>query len=66
MPLRNWIVYMVAFLIAAGVARAFIAANTVPDARKGAGGNHGYQGNTLPSYVKIHGNDAAGRPLVKP
>jgi hypothetical protein len=34
--------------------------------RKGAGGNHGYQGNTVPSYVKIHGNDAAGRPLAKP
>jgi hypothetical protein len=66
MPLRNWIVYSVAFLFAAGVAWAFIAANTVQDARKGAGGNHGYQGNTVPSYVKIDGNDAAGRPLAKP
>jgi hypothetical protein len=64
MPLRNWVVFAVAFLIAAGVAWAFIAANTVQDARKGAGGNHGFQGNTVPSYVR--GNDAAGRPLAKP
>jgi hypothetical protein len=67
MPLRNWVVLAAAFLIAAGAAWAFIAANTVRDARKGPGGNHGFQGNTLPSYVKIHGNDdAAGRPLVRP
>jgi hypothetical protein len=65
MPLRNRVVFAVAFLIAAGVAWAFVAANTVQDARKGAGGNHGFQGNTVPSYVKIHGNDA-GRPLVSP
>jgi hypothetical protein len=64
MPLRNWIVYAVAFLFAAGVAWVFIAANTAQDARKGAGGNHGFQGNTVPSYVR--GNDAAGRPLAKP
>jgi hypothetical protein len=31
MPLRNWIVYAVAFLFAAGVAWVFIAANTAQD-----------------------------------
>jgi hypothetical protein len=66
MPLRNWIVLAIAGLVAGGAAWAFIAANTVQDARKSAGGNHGYQGNTVPSYVKIHDNDAAGRPLVRP
>jgi hypothetical protein len=65
-PLRNWIVYTVAFLFAAGAAWAFIAANAVPEAGKRPGGNHGFQGNTVPSYVKIHGNDAPGRPPAKP
>ena len=64
MPLRTWVVFAVALLVAAGAAWTFFAANTVPDARKGAGGNHGFQGNTVPSYVQ--GNDAAGRPLVRP
>jgi hypothetical protein len=64
MPLRTWVVFAVALLVAAGVAWAFFAANAVQDAPKGAGGNHGFQGNTVPSYV--HGNDAAGGPLAKP
>jgi hypothetical protein len=47
MPLRNRVVFAVAFRIAAGVAWAFVAANSVQDAREGAGGNHGFQGNTV-------------------
>jgi hypothetical protein len=66
MPVRNWIVYSVAFLFAVGATWAFIAARAVPEVGKRAVGNHGFQGNTVPSYVKIHGNDAAGRTLAKP
>lgn len=65
-PLRNWIVYTVAFLFAVGAAWAFIAANALPEGGRRAGGNHGFQGNTVPSYVKIHGDDAPGRLLMKP